>query len=129
MSLEKRIKVLTRKHLTNFPLSNKNDAYQIIERDNTAYLDYYFSSMKNYKAYLCLYFDLNQKIVEINNIYIIPQYRSYNLGARLVNIVEVMAADFKAKTVFAVNSVNDTFWEHMRYDKVDEFDFAKPIFF
>jgi len=132
MYIRKRISALLSRHLHRHPLHTANDFYELLTFDSGAEVDYYFCNERQFnEAYINISFVFRPRLVHINNIYVQYGQRGNGFGASLVNIVEVMAADFNAKRVIAKESINNSFWRHMRYQKVygTAYDFEKLIFF
>jgi GNAT superfamily N-acetyltransferase len=125
--LESKLKQIISKH----PLSTFEDYIdsRFVSVIPCYRIDYVFNhlSFKEYNGFVYLSYYHKDSSMVIKNISIDKKHQGNGYGKQLVHLVEDFAREFKCQNIIADFSVEDSFWEHMNYQKSGNTDYIKIL--
>lgn len=142
MDMNQRLEQAILSRFRKLPMSTLDDVIEVVSPGyikDYIDIDYNFHAFKNRfnhfesdRAETILAYNTVTKELHICNIYTHNEYKGKGYSRLLVQAIEDVAIRLAAKKVVAINSTNDSFWEHMGYSKVCEEDcprYEREIFF
>ncbi|MEK6817037.1 MAG: GNAT family N-acetyltransferase, partial [Nanoarchaeota archaeon] len=140
--LKHRLELAFVSRFRKLPLSTLDDVIDVVSpgllKDNID-ICYHFNAFRNRfghlesrRAEMTIAYNRTARELSICNIDVYGEHRGKGYGRLLVRATEDAAIALAARKVVAINSTNNTFWEHMGYTLIDEDDcptYERMIFF